>query len=237
MVKLRAFWRGSEGFCTVQVSSDQPGGAPLPPDLVVVRDHQRDARVQNGNGNQRLLKFSTGVANVGPGPMELWASGGPAKTSAYQRIWNSVGGYNDRLAGSFTFVGHEDHDHWHFENFEEYRLRAVTRDNGVGEIVARSPKVSFCLLDSRIRDVSLTGASPHGYFSCESQGISVGWTDVYGWWLDGQAIDITSVPNGEYWLEVVVDPANQLTESNENNNVGRIRIHVNKTTKTVNVLD
>jgi subtilase family serine protease len=60
---------------------------------------------------------------------------------------------------------------------------------------------------------------------------------VYGWWLDGQAIDITSVPNGEYWLEVVVDPANQLTESNENNNVGRIRIRVNKTTKTVDVLD
>ncbi|MEJ7592501.1 MAG: lysyl oxidase family protein [Planctomycetaceae bacterium] len=60
-------------------------------------------------------------------------------------------------------------------------------------------------------------------------GLSVGWADVYDRGLEGQSIDITNVPDGNYWLETVVDPDNRLMESNENNNVTRIQITLRRT--------
>src|SRR5205823_3311040 len=57
-----------------------------------------------------------------------------------------------------------------------------------------------------------------------TQGLSVGWADVYSASLQGQWIDITEVPSGRYWLEAVVDPANNIKESNELNNTNRILI-------------
>ena len=96
-------------------------------------------------------------------------------------------------------------------------------DGGVGDIVAAGDKVSFCLLDVERYNTSGPG-SPH-YLNCgQIQGISVGWADVYDRGLEGQSIEITNVPNGNYWLEVVVDPDNHIIESNENNNVTRIQI-------------
>ena len=63
------------------------------------------------------------------------------------------------------------------------------------------------------------------FLNCgQIQGISVGWADVYDRGLEGQSIEITNVPDGNYWLEVVVDPDNHIIESNENNNVTRIQI-------------
>jgi hypothetical protein len=51
--------------------------------------------------------------------------------------------------------------------------------------------------------------------------------------LFGQWIDITDVPSGRYWLEVVIDPVNHLAESNERNNTARIMIDVHQNDNTV----
>ncbi len=56
------------------------------------------------------------------------------------------------------------------------------------------------------------------------QGISVGWNDVYSSGLGGQQINITGVANGDYWLEVTVDPLNSVQESDDTNNTTRIPI-------------
>lgn len=37
-------------------------------------------------------------------------------------------------------------------------------------------------------------------------GVSVGWADVYEWFLPGQYIDITDAPPGRYRLQATVDP-------------------------------
>src|SRR5688572_11355204 len=50
------------------------------------------------------------------------------------------------------------------------------------------------------------------------QGISVGWADVYDSIYDGQWIDVTTVPNGNYFLEVTLDADNVVQESNDANN-------------------
>jgi len=61
-----------------------------------------------------------------------------------------------------------------------------------------------------------------GSYSCgvTNQGMSVGWTDIYYYYLDGMYIDIPNgVCNGNYSIVVHVDPHDVLLEENEDDNV------------------
>lgn len=176
-----------------------------------------------------LLRLSTSAANVGNGPLELRGGRGDKVNGqeVYQRIYDEQGGAYDRFAGRFTF--HSDHDHTHFDNFAEYRLRNMTADGGAGKTIRTGHKVSFCLLDIEPYDPSLPGFEAGGsYDTCDTrrQGLSVGWADVYDYDLPDQWIDITNVEPGRYWLEVAIDPANNILETNESNNVTRIPINL-----------
>ena len=172
------------------------------------------------------LRLTTAMANIGTGRMEL--RGGETHGSAqdvYQRIYEPNGTYTDILAGTFTY--HPEHGHIHFDDFAEFRLRAVLPGGGVGDIVAAGDKISFCLLD--VERYNNSGPSSPYFLECgQVQGISVGWADVYDKGLPGQSIDISLVPDGTYWLEAVVDPDNRLIESNEGNNVTRIQINLQR---------
>jgi hypothetical protein len=173
-----------------------------------------------------LLRLTTAMANFGRGAMELRGStNNPDGTqNVLQRVYLDDGGSRDRLAG--TFVYHPAHGHIHFEDFAAYHLRAVTAGGGVGDVIASGDKVSFCLLDIDHADPSLPGSpASDRYVSCgQVQGISVGWADVYTYDLADQWIDVTGVPSGRYWLEVVADPGDHLAESDETNNAVRIQI-------------
>lgn len=108
-------------------------------------------------------------------------------------------------------------------------MRKVTFIRGVGRVVARSEKVSFCIRNSLPYNPRLPGFNPISEYSeCEGdvQGIGIGWMDVYGKNLPGQWIDITDVPGGRYWIESVVDPYNRIKESNEKNNISRSMIYL-----------
>lgn len=59
--------------------------------------------------------------------------------------------------------------------------------------------------------------------------MSVGWGDTYTSNLDGQEIDITGLPNGDYLLEIEVDPLNRIVESNETDNKSTIRVRLSGT--------
>ena len=208
----------------------------LLPDLVPLVNRQRNylhgwildrSQVQG----HTLLRFTTAVGNAGRGPIEL--RGGPtngATQDVFQRVYHSDGSTADRLAGAFTY--HAEHGHVHVDEFAQYALRSAGPKGEVGTVVASSDKVSFCLLDRTAHDRGLPGApqAPH-YITCDNgvQGISVGWSDVYERNLPGQWIDVTDVPAGEYWLEVVIDPQGRLTESDETNNTARIRVTLEAT--------
>src|SRR5262249_8244819 len=128
-----------------------------------------------------------------------------------------------------TFTYHPEHGHIHFDEFAQFRLRAVLPDGGVGDIVAAGNKVSFCLLD--VDRYNASGPILPHFLNCgQILGISVGWADVYSRGLEGQSIEITNVPDGNYWLEVVVDPDNHIIESDETNNVARIQISLQRPT-------
>jgi hypothetical protein len=152
---------------------------------------------------------------------------GNGKQRVYQRIYRSDGTFWDRSAGEFIY--HPSHNHIHVESWCIYRVREILPGDGVGAVVAEGEKTSFCLMDLGVHDPSLPNFDPDGqFFECATtvQGISVGWYDVYGKHLDGQWIDITDVAPGEYWLEAEVDPEGHVLETDETNNVKRVRLTI-----------
>jgi hypothetical protein len=197
----------------------------LLPDLIPWVDENRGF-VHGWTVQGNDLRLTSAAANIGAGRMEI--RGGPIVGSTqqvYQRVYEPDGSFTDVLAG--TFVHHPEHGHIHFEDFARYRLRAIGPNGEVGDVLATGDKVSFCLLDVERYDNS--GPTSPQFLTCgQVQGISPGWADIYDRGLPGQSIEITNIPDGNYWLEVVVDPDNHLIEANETNNVDRIQISLQR---------
>ena len=170
------------------------------------------------------IRLTSAIANIGEGAMEI--RGGAVNGNVQevsQRIYNDNGTYTDVQAGEFRY--HDEHGHIHFEDFAAYRIRSVESDGSVGEVLKTAEKVSFCLIDLANYDNS---QSSH-YHNCgQIQGISAGWADVYDKGLPGQSIDISGLPDGEYWMEIEIDPLDQLRESNEANNSSFTLITLNR---------
>jgi hypothetical protein len=168
-----------------------------------------------------LMRFATAIVNQGAGPLIVQGGEASADTQlVYQIVRNLDGSTTQYAAGEFVF--HPEHNHVHFGDYAQYKLRAITPDGGVGDVVAGGDKVSFCLVDFAPYDMTLPGAPTIPvYRECErqTQGISVGWADIYTADLYDQWIDVHDVPPGEYWFETSIDPFDFLLESDETNNV------------------
>ncbi len=205
------------------LSGTGPEAVDLYPDLFAwaseSRGYLHDYHVE---GN--LLRFTTALANDGAGPLEI--RGGEVRgdrQAVNQRIYRDDGTFWEREAGEFTY--HSGHGHIHFDGYATYNLRAKNVDGSVGDVVASGGKVSFCLIDITKFNPN-AGSSEYGSCGSVRQGISAGWSDVYGSGLSDQWINITGIDDGEYFLEVIVDPDDQLVESDETNNVTVIPIEI-----------
>jgi hypothetical protein len=176
----------------------------------------------NGSGTRKLLRFTFATPNLGAGEVFV---GNPNN--------------NPQL---FDFGS--CHGHAHFKEYADYRLwtqsgynqwnalRAANPNTLPADLLAANPgleshlhegtKRAFCMID-----IANYGSSqPRKYTDCSYQGISVGWGDVYGQYLDGQWIDITGVPEGSYILEVEVNAEHVIEESNYTNNRASIQVAI-----------
>ena len=193
-----------------------------------------DMRLETKIDGSVHLRFSTTSWNKGIGPLELVAGVVDivnGKQKVFQRIYSDDGSYKDTLAGSF--VWHEGHGHFHFDDYALYTLQPV---NAPGASDRTSAKTTFCIIDTTRVNTRLPGAPKHAkYRTCSSsvQGMSVGWGDRYGYSLEGQSIDITGLPNGDYNLKIEVDPKKRIIESNEDDNISNVLIRITNGTVTV----
>lgn len=161
--------------------------------------------------------------------------------------------YTDVYAGSMTY--HPNHGHNHVDDWAVLTLRIATADPDPRNwpIVGTGAKIGFCLMDygqcgtngstydGHCRDnntVYQAGTVLHntdfpnwnlggGNYSCSvvEQGISSGWTDVYGKHLDGMWINIPpNTCNGDYYIVAEVDANNNFLEENEDNNYTAVPI-------------
>lgn len=210
---------------------ENPKGAWLLPNLRVLKAADLHV-VRTGSG--RKLRFESGLANVGDGPIEVrpnrakeCPAGKHHSSQIFYRDVDGNGRYDvevdtrtaRRSAGCMVF--HPHHDHWHFEAAARYTLYKAHRPR-ISKVAQR--KMSFCLRDSR-RVPKYMGEFDHAerYGACSRyspQGISVGWVDVYQSFLAGQAIRLPRrMGEGLYCLRIEVDPADQLRETRERDNV------------------
>ncbi len=190
----------------------------LLPDLVILPPEK--LLIQQTNG-QKELRFSTSFANLGKGPLELTSKDNPEAdtTQVLQTIYTENGGTQQRVVGKFIY--HPEHSHWHLENITNFELWTIGDDRMPEEKLAATEKMSFCIQDwEQYKEAPQDNAASQTYVGCnkKTQGLSVGWIDKYGAGVEGQMIDITGIANGNYIIRSVIDPANSISEINEDNN-------------------
>jgi len=203
----------------------------------------------NEDQAQTCLRFDQVLGNSGTGGLDIrfdQPSGVPPvddqEVTTSQRIYRSDGSFYDLPAGNAHW--HAIHQHYHFDGFAQSTLWA-TDAQGVRagtSPVATGNKVSFCIATTSINPDywgqqafgpssypapdCLEPASSSNGLDHFKQGMAVGWTDEYNWFLPGQYVEVTGVPDGNYILDTTVDPTARLVESDKTNNCGSVRVRL-----------
>jgi hypothetical protein len=175
------------------------------------------------------LAFSANVWNAGPAPLVVDGFRSPGKDlmDAYQYFYDANGkqvGYTP--TGTMEWDPRIGHEHWHFTDFASYRLLSADQSKEV-----RSGKEAFCLANTDAIDYTVKNANWHPYntdlsTACGQQNsisvrevLDVGSGDTYTQYRPGQSFDITDLPNGTYYIQVIANPEKRLKETNLKNNV------------------
>jgi hypothetical protein len=207
------FALGTCAYYALEAQKLLPDIVPLPP---------RDLSLRS-EGGRILLYFSTTYYNQGEGPVELRfdseALGVPVdiERKVMQRIYLENQGFVERSAG--TFLWHDQHLHYHFDDFVRYTLERIEDDSS---IVLDTIKSTFCLRDVSRALINLPDRSESGeYKTCDSQiqGSSVGWGETYYFDYPGQQIDMTGLSSGTYRLTTTINPDRYIKEGKYDNNI------------------
>lgn len=209
------------------------------PDLKIGR--VTDFSIQRTASGRRLLRFSGMMMNVGRGPLEIRGRRASTKKPwiVEQVIYRTNGTKRRvRTTATMRYAG-DGHNHWHVRQMMSYHLWST---HGT----SRDAKIGFCFFDTNRRTISLPGAPrarKYGKNGCgtrgslhTSNGISVGWADLYPAKFAFQWIDITGLPAGTYMVRGAVDLYDKFQESSETNNCTWSRISFKATGSKVKVL-
>jgi Lysyl oxidase len=197
-------------------------------------------------GDMYRLTFASAVDNVGLGPLLIEGQRPERSTRAMevrQLVRSSDGSTRSRsVDGEIRYVRSETHAHWHLLGFERYELR----DARSGDLVQPDAKTGFCLGDryETSRDTELENEPSEAVWTEEcgrrqpglltvSEGISPGYGDDYDPALEGQFLDVTSIPPGRYLLVHRANPDSTLEESSYDNNAASLLIQLRRTTGVI----
>ncbi|MGM9382559.1 lysyl oxidase family protein [Streptomyces antibioticus] len=221
---LKAAAKRPTGRASVPADAPKPDLRSLPAwDIAVTDGEDGDAPGKD------YLAFSANVWNAGPAPLVVdgFRKPGAGLMDAYQYFYDAKGkqiGYTP--TGTMEWDPRIGHEHWHFTDFASYHLLAADKKE-----IVKSGKEAFCLANTDAIDYTVKNANWHPYntdlsTACGQQNsisvrevLDVGSGDTYTQYRPGQSFDITDLPNGTYYIEVVANPAKRLKETNLKNNV------------------
>jgi hypothetical protein len=201
------------------------------PDLIFDPAEMVDNQVDTTTAPGRVLfRFSSSIPNIGLGPYRLQATGedaGNGLQEVNQIISRSDDSTFTRDAGEFFY--NPSSQEMEAVGWVAYRIREVLPGDGVGAILREGAKQSVRITSTRLHDGSLPNVPPSNeriIASGGNHGISVGYTDIYSKGLAYQWVDVTGLASGEYWIETEVDPADHIVESDESNNIARMKVNL-----------
>jgi hypothetical protein len=169
-----------------------------------------------------LLQFNATVWNAGPVPLVIAGFRPRPGTAmkAYQYFYTPAGKLaGDAPAGTLYYDSDSGHNHWHYTDLATYLLLSADK-----RTILISQKTGFCLANTDIVDYTIKGAEwqPNSAPLDKSCGagnpdartvqmsLEVGSGDTYLQQIAGQAFNVTNLPDGVYYIEITVDPLNNL---------------------------
>lgn len=183
--------------------------------------------VRNARSGRSFIEFGATVWVDGASPVvvEGFRRSEEAVMDAFQYFYKDGEVVGRAPAGTFVYDERDRHLHWHILQFVRYRLLDADQTNAI-----LSAKESFCLVPTDAVDLSgdnaaLTAERADLHTSCGGtealwirETLPLGWGDTY--YQGGPyGFEITDVPNGSYFVEVMANPDGILYEQDETNNV------------------
>lgn len=215
------------------------GCAPLKPTLV--SEVPGEVGLHQPAPGQWYLVFRAGMTNEGRGPLRIVGkrkrAGAPMRSqqvlncsSPTQAIKRNIG------IGAMQFSRQPTHEHFHLRDIERYRLFSLA--DGTYE---NSFKRGFCMGDSYDPGIMIANKPAVGGFdgdlgsACGQahpealrivEGLSVGWGDYYSPLVEGQYVDLTGLPEGDYRVVTELDPFQRLIVGSRERSVGGADFHL-----------
>jgi hypothetical protein len=219
--------------------ADLPDLAPLPAWLIRVQN----THSSNNYKASSVIDFGATVWVGGNARLDVegFRANGSATMQAYQYFWHDGRVVGRERVGTMGFAGF---NHWHFRQFAQYRLL-----NAKKNLVLRSEKEGFCIGASdpvnlllphatwNPGNIELSGDCGEQTALWTQETLPVGWGDTYFQDLPGQSFNITNLPNGKYFIQIIANPEHQLHETNTHNDSSLREIIIGGTTghRTVRV--
>ncbi|GAA0455704.1 hypothetical protein Aca07nite_50370 [Actinoplanes capillaceus] len=179
-------------------------------------------------GGKWYVNFGATVWNAGTSPLLVdgFRRTGTDLMDAYQYFFDAKGNQvGSKEAGTMEWDPREGHKHWHFTDFAQYNLLSSDQ-----KLAVRSGKEAFCLANTDAVDYTIAGAKwrPENTSletSCGADTVvavrevlDIGNGDTYSQDRPGQSFEITDLPNGTYWIQVLANPEKKLAELSTTNN-------------------
>ena len=223
---------------------EEPPPPPAPnadgrylPDLVQILPPRVGVAFRSSSlGRRTLLTFSSAMENHGAGPLIVRTASGnaPDGTLTANQLVSRSDGRRERLAPALRlrYVRGGGHSHFHLQDFARYELRTVG-----GESLRRDRKTGFCLGDryDYTGSARIAGEPARAIYRSQcgrdrptltalTEGISVGFGDIYPARVEGQYIDVTGLPSGRYVLVLRTDPENLLLDMHDDNDASSVLV-------------
>jgi hypothetical protein len=232
----------ASGPCTRHDFALWPKGHPHPllPDLLPNSSYVHPSKVEltkecdGREGVAVCLRAPVGIANMAQGDLFMSAPLTRPK-QVTQHIFNSDGTMIDRLLEA-DFGEDPKHQTILFPDWVRLAMRKIDENcdsRATAEqcpVVRESWRDASCMRDYIVVEPNFESERRYDCVVSEDgvleQGIGAGQMDVHDIAFIDQFIDVTGLPNGEYWLEAVVNPNQVVHEADYTNNTGRGRFEL-----------
>jgi hypothetical protein len=206
------------------------------PDLIPLPSWGISVRQQKvKKSTEDYLDFGATVWIAGHAKLDVegFRRNGTGTMTAYQYFWQ-----NNHLIGRMRVgtMGFANYNSWHFQQFAQYRLL-----NAHKKVVVVSKKIAFCIAPTDGIDMLLRNATWQPQYTgiagnCGNPSalwvqelLPLGWGDTYFQYVPYQSFEITDIPNGTYYIEIIANPEHLLREVSTANDISLRKVIISGT--------